>query len=117
MSITNESHRSHGRLCYITMTGPISNHVDRHSHHGGRNLVTVYILFTNHRCMPAVFPIHALFFGQFTDHTKPLPDPVRIISIHTDRHVTPEDPLISSLMEEKAETCKYRKRRSGRVFL
>lgn len=23
-----------------------------------------------------MFPIHALFFGQFTDHAKPLPDPV-----------------------------------------
>ena len=35
--------------------------------------ITVKILFTNYGC------IHALFSGQFTDHSKPLPDPVFII--------------------------------------
>ena len=38
--------------------------------------VTVNIYFTIHDCISSLFPIHALFTGQFTrHHAKPLPDP------------------------------------------
>ena len=38
--------------------------------------VTVNIYFTIHDCISLLFPIHALFTGQFTrHHAKPLPDP------------------------------------------
>ena len=74
------------------ITAEISIHAN-YNFNGSR--FTVNILFTNHSCIFSVFPIYALFSAQFTDHAKPLPDPVRIISIYTDRHVTPEDPLIS----------------------
>ena len=38
--------------------------------------VTVNIYFTIHDCISSLFPIHALFTGQFTrHHAKLLPDP------------------------------------------
>ena len=43
--------------------------------------MTVNILFTNHDRISRIFPIHHLLTGKFTDHVKPLPYPVREMSV------------------------------------
>ena len=37
--------------------------------------MTVNIFLTNHGCIPLVFPIQALFLGQFTDSRETPSDP------------------------------------------
>ena len=61
-----------GYPCYLISVHKILQF--RFTDDNSRSPFTVNVQFSNQGFLSSVFTIHTLFFGQFADHAKPLPD-------------------------------------------